>query len=218
MTWKELHNFHKNETCIIIGNGPSLSDVPVDFLNKYSSFGSNRIYLLGEFTPTYYVCINPLVINQFLDEINAITCTKFIRSAMQKNIDGALGLKSLKDCIFSYSPDKGVQEGWTVTYVIMQLAFFMGFQRALLVGLDHRYLFDGPPNSESDAFGPDYNHFHPDYFTDGTKWNNPDLIRSEQYYKIANNVFAENDREIINLTPGTRLDVFRKEELERWIC
>ena len=43
---------------IIIGNGPSLNKVPKAFLNKYPTIGSNLIYLMEGFTPTYYTNID----------------------------------------------------------------------------------------------------------------------------------------------------------------
>ena len=40
-----MKNSRKGETCLIIGNGPSLANIPLKFLKKYASFGTNRIYL-----------------------------------------------------------------------------------------------------------------------------------------------------------------------------
>ena len=65
VNWRDLADKHRGETCLIIGNGPSLNDVPLEFLHKYPSFGTNRIYLKEGFTPTYYCSVNPLVISQF---------------------------------------------------------------------------------------------------------------------------------------------------------
>ena len=38
MNWYELDGKHTGETCLIIGNGPSLKDVPLDFLKKNTLF------------------------------------------------------------------------------------------------------------------------------------------------------------------------------------
>ena len=62
-----MKNRHKGETALVIGNGPSLSDMPLGFLTMYHSFGTNRIYLLDGFMPDYYVAVNNLVIEQFND-------------------------------------------------------------------------------------------------------------------------------------------------------
>ena len=50
------------KTCLIIGNGPSLANVPNEFLERFFTFGSNRVYL--KFTPDVYACVNPLVTRQ----------------------------------------------------------------------------------------------------------------------------------------------------------
>jgi len=34
MNWNEIYNRHKGETCLIIGNGPSLRNVPLAFLQN----------------------------------------------------------------------------------------------------------------------------------------------------------------------------------------
>jgi len=218
MNIKDLDNYHEGETCVIIGNGPSLKDVPLSFLDKYPTFGSNRIYLLSDFTPTYYAAVNPLVISQYSEEISAITCTKFIRSSLARLIDGATPIKSSKNPFgFSVSPYISISEGYTVTYVLMQLAYYMGFTRALLVGVDHRYTYHGKPNQMMYANGRDTNHFSEEYFADDVQWNNPDLEKSARAYQVAKIVYEGAGREIINLTPGTALDVFEREELEKWI-
>ena len=76
--WQELDGKHKGETGLIIGNGPSLKDVPIEFLHKYPTFGTNRIYLMDGFEPTYYASVNPLVVEQSVENINKLTSIKFI--------------------------------------------------------------------------------------------------------------------------------------------
>lgn len=202
---------HAAQTCLIIGNGVSLRDVPLEFLRKYPSFGTNRIFLLKGFTPTYYVAINPLVVSQNIEQIKRInSVNKFIRKDQSRKIPGAIPLTSVYFLTFSKSPDKYVYEGYTVTYVCMQLAYWMGFTKALLVGIDHRYSFIGKPNKKVIANSEDVNHFDKTYFSDGMQWNNPDLENSEESYRLARGVFEKAGRSIINLTEGTALDVFEK--------
>lgn len=206
MNWKDLKD-SQSGTCLIIGNGPSLNDIPLDFLKKYKSFGSNRIYL--KFTPDYYASVNPLVVEQFCHEIDRMNCVKFITTTngMNWTVRDSLPLKSNGMPIFSFWPDKWIYEGYTVTYVLMQLAYYMGFTTALLVGVDHRFSYDGKPNEERKLQGNDPNHFDPSYFAN-VKWNNPDLAGSEKAYRLAKIAWDNNGRKIINLTPNSDLDVF----------
>lgn len=217
--WNLLENKHFGEIGMVIGNGPSLKDVPLDFLRKYSSFGTNRIYLLDGFTPTYYVAVNPLVIEQSIEKIfyldsSALFLREFSGPFMSN--EGIYPLHSFSVPMFSTMPQKGVYEGFTVTYVCLQLAYYMGFATAALVGVDHKYNFEGRPNQEMVAEGPDPNHFHPTYFSGGTRWNNPDLAASERSYHMAKTVYEAAGRRIVNLTPGTALDVFEKGTINSW--
>ena len=203
------------DPCIVIGNGPSLNDVPLEFLEKYDTFGSNRIYT--HFTPTFYVSVNPLVIEQCLEDIKAVKSEeKFISSAFSVAVPGSTPLYSTNMPIFSRNPLERVYEGFTVTFVSLQLAFYYEYDPVLLVGVDHRYKYSGNPNEEQVFQGDDPNHFDPNYFK-GMKWNLPDLARSEQAYKMAETVYSHEGRRIINLGPDSALNVFAKEDLKDWL-
>ena len=218
MNWETTFaDTHSGETAVIIGNGPSLKSVPVEFLKKYKTFGTNRIHLLPDFTATYYTSVNPLVIQQSADEINAYPArAKFIADAEAYRIPGAYPLYSVGNWTFSYSPAAYIFEGFTVTYVCMQLAFHMGFETVLLVGVDHKFRMDGTPNQETTWQGDDPNHFSPDYFK-GTRWNNPDLANSERAYRLAEKAYRDAGRRIVNLTEGSALDVFEKGMVAEWM-
>jgi hypothetical protein len=218
MNWENVFpDRHAGETAIVIGNGPSLRNVPLDFLKRYASFGTNRIYLLPDFTATYYCSVNPLVIEQSAAEINAYGAqAKFIADSEAHRIPGCYQLISTGNRTFSYNPAAYIFEGHTVTYVCLQLAFHMGFDTVLLVGVDHKFKMDGPPNSETEWQGDDPNHFSPDYFR-GTRWNNPDLRNSEIAYKLARKAFEDAGRRIINLTDGSALDVFERGTVAEWL-
>ncbi len=204
-----------SKPCIIIGNGPSLKTVDSSRLEKYETFGSNRIYL--KFTPTYYVSVNPLVISQFSEEINQVRSRmKFIRAEFTNEIENALPLFSSGLPHFSREPYKAIYEGHTVTYVSMQLAYWLGFRTILLVGVDHRFKYDGAPNQENLMTGDDPNHFHPDYFK-GVLWNNPDLEQSEISYRMAKTVFDNEGIRVLNLGPDSDLEVFERDSIENWI-
>ena len=202
----------KNRTCIIIGNGPSLADVPIKFLDKYDTFGANRIYL--HYTPTYFVAVNPLVIEQYHEDIAKLDCEKYIRSDFAHLVPGCIPLDTTPQPVFCRQPP--FYEGYTVTFVSMQLAFYYGYQTVLLVGVDHRYKYVGGPNEEHVLEGNDPNHFDPDYFK-GARWNNPDLAQSERSYRMARTVYKHAGRKIINLGPDSELDIFEIGDISDWM-
>ena len=218
MNWENVFaDRHAGETAVIIGNGPSLRNVPLEFLKKHKTFGTNRIYLLPDFTATYYASVNPLVVQQSAAEINAYGAqAKFVTDGEASLIDGAYPLMSVGSRIFSYNPAAYIFEGFTVTYVCMQLAFHMGFETVLLVGVDHRFKMDGPPNSETVWQGDDPNHFSPEYFK-GARWNNPDLPNSEASYRLAKKAYEDAGRRIVNLGPDSALTIFEKGTVAEWL-
>ena len=202
--------------CLIIGNGPSLKDIPVEFLQSYPSFGSNRIYLLDGFTPTYYAATNPLIVEQFSDEINVLDCMKFVGESQRHLVPGAFPLHMTSRLSFSHHRDEPIYEGYTVTYVLLQLAYWMGYQQVGLIGVDHRYKYTGSPNQVKEMTQEnDVNHFAPGYFA-GYKRHNPDLAKSENSYNLARREYMAAGRRIVNLTPGSALTVFDREDWQSW--
>ena len=209
---------HKGERCFIIGTGPSLKRMDLSLLESEYTFGLNRIYLAFDrlgFSTTYYVSTNDLVIRQCADEIRRLPCPKFV------SWDNRDRLGSRSDMMFlrrvpvpSFSTDiaHGVWEGATVTYVTMQVAYYMGFSRVILVGVDHHFETKGTPHQEIVSEGNDTNHFDDDYFGKGFRWNLPDLATSELAYSIARLQFESDNREIVDATVGGKLTVFRKVE------
>jgi len=200
-------------TCLIVGNGPSLKDVPNTFLAKYPTFGSNRCYL--KFVPDYYASVNPLVIQQCKREINDMQCMKFIRSDLAKLIPGSFALPISNHWAFHKNPLLSVHEGWTVTFVLMQLAYFLDYHTVGLVGVDHRFTYTGKPNEQKRMEGDDPNHFSSEYFK-GMEWNNPDLERSRKSYIMAKAAFEQGGRKIVNLTKNSDLDVFPFDDWRKW--
>ncbi len=209
------HNRHRGERCFIIGNGPSLNQTDLTLLKNEITFGMNKIYLntikMG-YLPTYMVTVNPLVIAQSVECLLQMDVPKFV---------GHEGLKFLPirdDIIYfmAYSQkhhfadtiQKNIWQGGTVTYCAMQIAYFMGFEEVVLVGVDHYYMCNGKPNQTVISEGKDMNHFHPDYFSKGMRWQLPDIEASEEAYALAKEAFERRGGRIIDATIGGRLTVF----------
>jgi len=208
------------KTCLIIGNGPSLAKIPNDFLKKYTTFGSNRVYL--KYTPDYYAFVDRLWIVNYLDDINNLISTrtgkppeKFIHHKFAKFIPGSHPYNNRANRKeFSFEPLEWCWDGSTVTFVHLQLAFYYGFERALLIGVDHHYDKQGAVGQV--CMGKDTSHFTKDYYDDHVNWWQPDLDKFTKSYQIAQEVYSKAGREVINLTPGTHLDVFRKDNWKKW--
>ncbi len=213
------HQRHKGERCFIIGNGPSLKDTDLSKLEGEITFGMNRIYLAFDqmgFVPTYYLSINDLVIEQCLSDILALPMPKFLSWRSHRFFT----LPPDDRTIFLHTTYTGPKfatdargrlwEGATVTYVALQLAFFMGFDQVILIGVDHNFSTQGKPNSTVVSQGEDKDHFHANYFGKGFRWQLPDLETSERAYRMANEAYKRAGREILDATIGGKLQVFPK--------
>lgn len=213
----ELRDAYRGQRCFIIGNGPSLRQMDLSPLQDEITFGLNRIYLLFPelgFTTTFLVSINRLVLDQKIDEIVDAAPTVFVNWWSRKQVPPGrepilLRVTNVRPS-FSKHPERGVWAGGTVTYAAMQLAFHMGFQEVILIGVDHSFADQGLPNRTVESTGPDRSHFHPDYFGAGFKWQLPDLETSEAAYRLARDVFADDGRRVLDATVGGKLEIFPK--------
>jgi predicted acylesterase/phospholipase RssA len=103
-----------------------------------------------------------------------------------------------------------VWEGATVTNVALQLAFHMGFQQVILIGVDHNFTSKGEANKTVVSEGDDPNHFMPNYFGKGARWQLPDLDTSEIGYTFARDAYRTAGREVLDATVGGKLTIFPK--------
>jgi hypothetical protein len=215
----ELKDCHRGERCFIIGNGPSLQQTDLSKLRDEYTFGLNRIYLLFPelgFSTTFLVTVNWLVLEQCADEILSTPAIKFLPWTFRKHLNPDLLGNTVfvqsgrASQVFTADVHRPLWTGTTVTYVAMQLAFHMGFQKVILVGVDHSFATQGKPHDEVVSQGDDPNHFSTNYFGKGFRWQLPDLETSEVAYRLARQAFEADGREIMDATIGGKLTVFPK--------
>ncbi|WP_199183308.1 6-hydroxymethylpterin diphosphokinase MptE-like protein [Cryobacterium sp. Y82] len=207
----------RGERCVIIGNGPSLNRTDLSLLSNEKTFGLNRIYLMAAtlgFTPTYHVAVNQLVVEQSRTDLLSLKSPLFTTRSNEKTLGESAHLNYLYERSgpvgFSTDASRGIHVGQTVTFVALQLAYHMGFSTVVLVGVDHSFTTKGPANSTVESRGDDPNHFDPNYFGAGVKWQLPDLPQSEVAYMAAREVFSRAGRRIVDATVDGKLEVFPK--------
>ncbi|MFC3714807.1 6-hydroxymethylpterin diphosphokinase MptE-like protein [Luteimonas soli] len=224
-----LHNIHKGRRCFILGNGPSLNKVDFSKLRDEVTFGVNSFFLMTRsngFHPTYFVVEDNLVFKENMEEIDAYSgVTKILP------IQYAEQLKCKDDCYvfemeqsfynknsrffavpqFNASPEPRFYCGQSVTYINMQLAYYMGFDQVVLLGMDFSYSIPGDHSQSGNHIhsqGDDPNHFHKDYFGKGKTWKDPRLGRVLRSYHRAKFAFESEGRSMVNGTEGGRLELF----------
>lgn len=217
----DLRDRHRGETCVIVGNGPSMAKFELARLAGVPTFCLNRGYLLWQaqgLQPDYFVAVNNLVLEQFQSDIRNIKAPKFLPWEYVELFEGcgdAIFVEMRWHDRFFTDCRQGLWPGGTVTFAAMQLAHHMGFSKVVLIGVDHLFADSGQPHAEVTQNGDDQNHFSPAYFGPGVRWNLPDLSLSAQAYRMAATAFQGDGRCIIDATDNGRLDIFPKMPLER---
>jgi hypothetical protein len=224
---RNLRNRHQGERCFIIGNGPSLTMNDLDKLEREVSFAANKIFLAFDNTrwrPRYYVVEDDNMIQQHYQQILRIRgSVKFVNDRWKVLFRGDREVvwypwRSLSDDEFpkfSGNPLETVYCGYMVTYIGLQLAYFLGFSRVYLVGVDFNYslIYRGQNSIEHSADHP-HDHFTADYFKPGETRYLPQLDRAERAMRCAKNFYEAHGRRIWNATRGGRLEVFDRISLD----
>ena len=214
---------HRGERCFVLGNGPSLAHMDLAPLRDEVTFGTNRLYLMFEqmgFTPTYYTSTNALVLEQYHADIARLPMPRFLSWNGRQHFapqDDLMFIRTGLSLVDYFGTDATgtLCSGGTITFVALQLAYYMGFREVILIGLDHRFAGQGTPNRvEVRTAERDQDHCHPDYFPAGSRWQLPDLRRSEQAYALARDAFAAAGGRVLDATVGGHCPVFVKVEYE----
>lgn len=218
-----LKNKYEGNRVIIIGNGPSLNKIDLSLLKKEYTIGLNKVYLLFnriDWRPTFITSYITDVVEQCREDYLKLYEIPTFISHEAREIISPLARNNMfyygphKRFQFSLAPCTEVCCGYTVTYVAMQLAYFLGFSKVILIGVDHRFDYNGPSDKWHVMNAPDQNHFCSNYFDTGENWQAPNLEMATGHYAFADLVFKRFDREIVDCTVDGALDVFRRADLK----
>lgn len=230
-----LYNKHKGERCFIVGNGPSLNLMDLTKLKNDISIGVNGIFYKTDemgYAPNYYVVEDSSVMKENIARIIGVKAeAKFFPTIYHDlhpaddNVHfftmnrGFYEPTSPNYCVPRFSTDFSQRAfcGQSVTYINLQLAFYMGFTKVYLIGMDFSYVI--PPEHEKKgdiikSTTDDPNHFNPNYFGKGKTWKDPKLDRVLQNYQMAKFAYECAGRSIINATVGGKLDLFDRAPFE----
>ncbi len=177
--------------CLILGNGKSLLDVPEFMLNTYPSFGVN--YCLHQ--PNFYVCVDhDLLINHWAEIYHFAEGSDFAFFPAKEK--GTSPLYDLPQACLVIGDKRAFKEerffsGMTVTYVCLKLAFYMGFETVHLWGVDH---------------SPTWDHYRPGYPAGDVARRESLMAEMEYHYRLAQKVYNQAGRRIINHSYPSNLD------------
>ena len=223
---RDLKNAYAGRRAFIIGGGPSIKNTDLSPLKDEITIGCNGIFLISDemgFLPTFYTVEDTLLAEDRAERINEISGTSKIFPHDLRYCLRPDSYTTFMNFVRPGYPDfprfstdfaHHVFWGGTVTFLNMQLAYYLGITELFLTGIDHSYQPPSPADEQENftihAKTPDPNHFHPDYFGPGYRYHDPQVERMEQGYVEAKRVFEENRRVIYNATVGGKLEVFQR--------
>lgn len=225
---REFKGIHDGETCVIVGNGPSLKSEDLTIIHEKGipTFGFNRIYLMfdqTEWRPTYYMSQDEKMLGNCKKNVDEMKLEyKFIpifhKYYYDINIKNAyqFHLKSSNTDfpIFSEDISECFGASTTVAYSAAQLAVYMGFKKIILIGIDHSFSTYKNDKGEiiSDETVKDY--FSDEYFKDKAQLYIPNLDASTRAFMAMREYCDKNNIEVYNATRGGRLEVFIRANLD----
>jgi len=225
---RRLRNIHEGSRCFVLGNGPSLRRMDLRLLRNEITIGSNGIFKLFPEMGFHTTYLTMEDIEQCED-----------RRREHKHIRGPIKLYALNNayCVpsdnstlfmnvyrhqvgeqrFSEDCSEVVYSGWTVTYLNLQLAFYLGCDPVYLIGVDFNYGRIG------DSFQPGVidvteevikdirsSHFDPSYHKVGSRFGVPHVDKQYRSFQKAHEVYEKHGRRIYNAGLDSELDVFEK--------
>ncbi len=227
-----LRNRYSNQSCFIVGNGPSLSTEDLDRINCVS-FGSNYIYKIFDQTswrPQFYCAFDKVVIEKIGDALLSIPVeTKFIDSSLGKKYryDPSIHMinRINRYTINPYAPkmaivnekcENFVGSCYSVTSECIQLAIYMGFKTIYLLGIDHGFstYYDLKGNLIVENGGAG-NHFYNEKKVHAANAGCPYIV--EEGYRLCKSLAEKRNVKIINVSRKTKLNIFERGVFEE-IC
>jgi hypothetical protein len=153
---------HQGKTCLIVSNGPNLELTPPEKFD-YPSIGVNRIYKYAGWKPTYFVGVDDRLWKEYGQEIMAAypDVPKFLPSPDRDDIEGENLVRfqhyhSSGHYIGGHMPTQYealTRQGITYQRILgaaFQIAYYMGFTRMLVIGVQHK-----PGDENAHFFGDD---------------------------------------------------------------
>lgn len=222
---KQFKDIHKGEACFIVGNGPSMT---VDDLNKIQklgvkSFACNKIFLVfdkTEWRPDYFFVSDSKIVKDIDFEKTGLEKKHmFFPRKFKKEIGFGNFYELLEHdwCVhgdFSTDAYKGIYQCETIIAEAIQVAYYMGFSKVYIIGVDFSYNMKNV-NKEAKTFeNGENNYFIKDYAAKGQVLNLPNQYANILGFQAAREGFEVNGREIYNATRGGKLEVFVRKDLD----
>jgi len=187
------------------------------------TFGSNRVYLGFEkwgFETTYWGIVDELQIKQCYDDYNQALSSKIIKFIPKQFKSYFNGINYFPlNVVYQPNPFPqfardfdNIYDGWSVSYMLLQLAYLLGYKEIYLVGMDYNYVIEKEQERRNNKWSDknSINHFTQEYNADekGVIWNKPNFEKTDLAYDFASNFLQKEGVKVMNATPQSKLKAF----------
>lgn len=189
----DFKNLHDGKNVFILASGPSLAEVDLTPLKRRIVIGLNRSSLV--FPETHYHCT--MDERLFVEYEEVLRKTRYLFTLEGRPF--GIPLKLLGSQGFSHDLIEGVYSGYTVSYMALQIAVYMGFKKIFYVGLDLKH-----QEGQTHFFGKDpvsQNHEQTEF---------PKMIRMLEY---GARELVDSEVRVYNCSPDTTLTCFERVPL-----
>lgn len=213
---KNYQNKYKGKRCFIIATGPSLTVEDLEKLKNEYTFGMNSLCLAGDrtdFVPTFFGVQDPGVYEKVADTLENYDCGCIIvsdlvvrkyKKAERYNCFPSINMYHVYESMYEgkyfakFSDDcyAAVYDGYSVTYSLIQIAVYMGFDEIYLIGADCNYEQGKPQHFI------EHGHIDP----------KANLAKDKMFasYREAKKYADEHNIHIYNATRGGKLEIFER--------
>ena len=190
----DFKDVHRGKRLFILASGPSLAELDLTPLRRRIVMGLNRS-LLAYPDAHYHCAMDERLFVEYEDLLRRTRCLFTLEGR-----PFGIPLRFLGGDGFSFDLERGVYSGYTISYVALQIALYMGFREIFYLGLDLKNR-----GRTTHFFGQD------DHSLNHDKTEFPRMRKMLSY---AAEVVADRDVQVFNCSPDSTLECFRKVSFE----
>ncbi len=226
----ELKGKYKGKRIFIIGNGPSLNQMPLYLLKDEYKMCFNRFFLMVErlnWKPDFFATTDSSIVKDIAEELNEIAIPQvkyaFFPDLHPTNTNYKKYIKERDNVFWLYVDKPGFSDNLpfcginqTVVNAGIQVAAYLGFSDIYVIGVDMTFLDMKVKKINSYEWVSDQddrNHFDPRYFSKGRVYHNPNLTMPESF-DACRDFYADKDVNIYNAGYGGKLESFPRVKFE----
>lgn len=225
-----LKGKYKGERIFVLGNGPSLNQMPLYLLKDEYKMCFNRFFLMVErlnWKPDFFAATDSSIVKDIAEELNDIAIPQvkyaFFPDLHPTNTNYKKYIKQRDNVYWLYVDKPGFSDNLpfcginqTVVNAGIQVAAYLGFSEIYVVGVDMTFLDMKVKKINSYEWVSDQddkNHFDPRYFSKGRVYHNPNLTMPESF-DACRDFYADKNVKIFNAGYGGKLEAFPRVKFE----